>query len=164
MSAPASAQGAPRAQPRRPSRVPTTRPTRVPTGATVLPEINVTPLVDVVLVLLIVFMVIAPQLEHGERVELPSVARPDDAQKTASVDPVTLTLAASGALYLEREPVTPDALAARLTELHAVAPDRKVVLKADATAPYGKVRALFARVQRTGFPGCALLVEKQEKG
>lgn len=143
------------------SRVPMGRP---PASAPVVPEINVTPLVDVVLVLLIVFMVIAPQLEHGERVELPSVTRPDDAQKSASVDPVTVTLAASGAIYLEKEAVSLDDLEARLGDLHAAAPERKVVLKGDATAPYGKVRDLFSRVQKRGFPGCALLVEKKEKG
>ncbi len=145
---------------KKPSQVSLVRPAA---RATVLPEINVTPLVDVVLVLLIVFMVIAPQLEHGERVELPSVTRPDDAQKSASVDPVTLTLAASGALYLEKEPISAEALDGRLAELRAVSPERKVVLKGDATVPYGKVRALFGRVQRLGFPGCALLVEKQGK-
>ncbi len=136
---------------------------RPPAKAAVLPEINVTPLVDVVLVLLIVFMVIAPQLEHGERVELPSVTRPDDAQKSASMDPVTVTLAASGALYLEKELVSADDLEGRLAELHRASPERKVVLKGDATVPYGKVRSLFARVQKQGFPGCALLVEKKEK-
>ena len=145
---------------KKPSRVSMTRP---PARASVVPEINVTPLVDVVLVLLIVFMVIAPQLEHGERVELPSVTRPDDAQKTASVDPVTLTLASSGALYLEKEQVSAESLETRLSEVHAAAPERKVVLKGDATVPYGKVRSLFARVQKVGFPGCALLVEKKEK-
>ncbi|MFO0644396.1 MAG: biopolymer transporter ExbD [Polyangiaceae bacterium] len=143
------------------SRVPITRPRA---GATVSPEINVTPLVDVVLVLLIVFMVIAPQLEHGERVELPSVTQPDDAQKTASVDPVTVTLSAAGTLYVEKEPVSPEALEQKLAEVHAAAPERKVVLKGDSTAPYGKMRSLFARVQKVGFPGCALLVEKQEPG
>lgn len=160
MSAPTRRPGAGGGGARPPSRVPATRPAGRPT---VLPEINVTPLVDVVLVLLIVFMVIAPQLEHGERVELPSVTRPDDAQKKASVDPVVVTLTASGATYYEKEPVTAEALAERLAEVRAVAPDRKVVLKADATVPYGKVRALFARVQGLGFPGCALLVDKQEK-
>lgn len=145
---------------KKPSRVPITRP---PAKAAVLPEINVTPLVDVVLVLLIVFMVIAPQLEHGERVELPSVTRPDDAQKSASMDPVTVTLAASGVIYLEKEAVTADALEGKLAELHQASPERKVVLKGDATVPYGKVRSLFARVQKQGFPGCALLVEKKEK-
>lgn len=146
---------------KKPSLVPITRP---PARAAVLPEINVTPLVDVVLVLLIVFMVIAPQLEHGERVELPSVTRPDDAQKSASVDPVTVTLASSGVIYLEKEQISPEALDERLAALHATAPERKVVLKGDATVPYGKVRQLFSRVQKQGFPGCALLVEKKEKG
>jgi biopolymer transport protein ExbD/biopolymer transport protein TolR len=146
---------------KKPSLVPITRPAA---RASVLPEINVTPLVDVVLVLLIVFMVIAPQLEHGERVELPSVTKPDDAQKSASVDPVTVTLSSSGSLYVERELVSAETLDQKLAEVHAIAPERKVVLKGDSTVPYGKVRDVFARVQKVGFPGCALLVEKKEKG
>ena len=124
------------------------------------PEINVTPLVDVVLVLLIIFMVIAPALEHGERVELPSVAQPDKQQK-GKLDPVTVTVAASGTLYLEKEVVAADALPGRLAELHAREPDRRVVLKGDGTLDYAKVRDVFGIVQSAGFTGVSLQVQKR---
>src|SRR5262245_28110836 len=71
------------------------------------PEINVTPLVDVVLVLLIIFMVIAPQLEAGERVELPSVAHV--AQKS-QLEAVTVTVTSSGRYLVGNDAVEPDAL------------------------------------------------------
>lgn len=128
-----------------------------------VPEINVTPLVDVVLVLLIIFMVIAPALEHGERVELPAVSRPDKDQK-GKLDPITVTVAASGTLYLEKEAVTAEALPARLTELHAREPDRRVVLKGDGTLDYAKVRDVFAIVQNGGFAGVSLQVQKRGRG
>ncbi len=124
------------------------------------PDINVTPLVDVVLVLLIIFMVIAPALEHGERVELPGVQN-SDAQEKSKMDPITVTLGASGALFLEKEAVAETALAAKLDELHAQAPDRRVVLKGDSSIPYEKVRRLFALVQGRGFVGCSLQVSKK---
>ncbi len=127
------------------------------------PEINVTPLVDVVLVLLIIFMVIAPALEHGERVELPSVLNPDKQQK-GKLDPVTVTVAASGTLYLEKEALAADVLPGRLAELHAREPDRRVVLKGDGTLDYAKVRDVFTIVQNAGFTGVSLQVQKRGNG
>lgn len=128
-----------------------------------VPEINVTPLVDVVLVLLIIFMVIAPALEHGERVELPAVSQPDKQQK-GKLDPVTVTVAASGTLYLEKEVVPADALPGRLADLHAREPDRRVVLKGDGTLDYAKVREVFGIVQNAGFGGVSLQVQKKGNG
>ena len=125
------------------------------------PEINVTPLVDVVLVLLIIFMVIAPALEHGERVELPSILNPDPKPKS-KLDPVTVTLGATGNLYLEKEPVDRATLVARLDDLHRAEPDRKVVVKGHGSTSYAKVRQLFALVQERGFSGVSLQVQKKK--
>ncbi len=124
------------------------------------PEINVTPLVDVVLVLLIIFMVIAPSLEHGERVELPGVFSPDKEQK-GKLDPVTVTVGRSGAVYIEKTPITVEALPEQLAELHAREPERRVVLKGDGLASYQSVRDVFTVVQRAGFSGVSLQVEKR---
>lgn len=125
------------------------------------PDINVTPLVDVVLVLLIIFMVIAPALEHGERVELPGVLQPDKQQKS-KLDPVTVTVAQSGTVYIEKEPVDIATLPARLTGLHDSGPDRRVVLKGDGAVDYEKVRDLFTVVQNAGFSGVSLMVSKKK--
>ena len=125
-----------------------------------VPEINVTPLVDVVLVLLIIFMVIAPALEHGERVELPGIQQPDKEQK-GKLDPITVTVGRSGALYLEKTLTTVDALPAQLADIHAREPDRRVVLKGDGLLDYQKVRDVFLLVQNAGFSGVSLQVQKR---
>jgi len=125
------------------------------------PDINVTPLVDVVLVLLIIFMVIAPALEHGERVELPGILMPDKNQKS-KLDPVTVTVAQSGTIYVEKEPVEAAALPARLSALHESEPERRVVLKGDSAVDYQKVRDLFQTVQSAGFSGVSLMVSKKK--
>ncbi len=129
----------------------------------VTPDINVTPLVDVVLVLLIIFMVIAPALEHGERVELPGILQPDKDQK-GKLDPVTVTVAKSGTVYLEKAPTTIEGLPAQLADIHAREPDRRVVLKGDGALDYQKVRDVFAVVQNAGFPGVSLQVQKRGGG
>jgi biopolymer transport protein TolR len=125
------------------------------------PDINVTPLVDVVLVLLIIFMVIAPALEHGERVELPGVLMVDKNQKS-KLDPVTVTVAGSGTIYVEKEPVESAALPARLAAIHQAEPERRVVLKGDSAVDYQKVRDLFGVVQNAGFSGVSLMVSKKK--
>lgn len=124
------------------------------------PDINVTPLVDVVLVLLIIFMVIAPALEHGERVELPGIMQPDKNQK-GKLDPVTVTVGRGGNVYLEKAPTKLDILPAQLADIHAREPDRRVVLKGDGLADYQKVRDVFAIVQNAGFSGVSLQVQKR---
>jgi biopolymer transport protein TolR len=125
------------------------------------PDINVTPLVDVVLVLLIIFMVIAPALEHGERVELPGILMPDKTQKS-KLDPVTVTVAQSGTIYIEKEAVEASAITARLTAIHEAEPERRVVLKGDSAVDYQKVRDLFQTVQTAGFSGVSLMVSKKK--
>ena len=126
------------------------------------PDINVTPLVDVVLVLLIIFMVIAPEMEHGERVELPAITTPDDAPKP-KIEPVMVTISAAGNLFLEKEAIQDVAsLVQRLKAAHEAQPDRKIVVKGDASLPYSKLRALLAEVQTAGLPGVQLSVT--EKG
>jgi biopolymer transport protein ExbD len=119
------------------------------------PDINVTPLVDVVLVLLIIFMVIVPQMEAGASVKLPGVEHPDpttDAQHS----PLTVSLTKGGRLYLEKQPVERDRLIDLLKQAHAAAPSRRVVLKADKDVQYGHVRELFREAQQIGFPGISL--------
>jgi biopolymer transport protein ExbD/biopolymer transport protein TolR len=125
------------------------------------PDINVTPLVDVVLVLLIIFMVIAPALEHGERVELPGILMVDKNQKS-KLDPVTVTVGRGGSMFLEKEPIDAATLPARLGAIHQAEPDRRVVLKGDREVDYQKVRDLFGIVQNAGFAGVSLMVEKKK--
>lgn len=124
------------------------------------PEINVTPLVDVVLVLLIIFMVIAPQLEAGEHVELPSA---QNVAAKSEVDALTLTLTADGRWLLDREALPDDGLLARLRAAHEQQPDKRLVLKADRGAKYMHVRRMFEVVQTIGLRGVAFTVDSPER-
>ncbi len=126
------------------------------------PEINVTPLVDVVLVLLIIFMVIAPELEGGVRVELPGMSHPD--AKAKGLEPLTLTVAADGALYVDKTPTAPEALDALFAEVRAATPERRLMVKGDQTLSWRPLRDLFARGQKAGFPGVSLVVgDRQDR-
>ena len=124
------------------------------------PEINVTPLVDVVLVLLIIFMVIAPQLEAGEAVELPGIK---NVEEKAKLDAFTLTVTASGRYLLEKDIIEESALHASLVTAHEQKPDKRMVLKADRGVKYQKMRSLFAEAQDIGFSGVALMVDEKQK-
>lgn len=124
------------------------------------PDINVTPLVDVCLVLLIIFMVIAPQMENGERCELPGVTQVDKKSKS-KLDPITVTLGETGGLYLEKEAITLPVLEEKLKAIHEESSDRKVVLRGDASLPYAKVRDVFELARRIGFSGVSLAVGKR---
>ena len=124
--------------------------------ASLKPEINITPLVDVVLVLLIIFMVVAPQMEAGASVVLPSLSNPD--QGNGALEPTTVTLTQDGKLFFEKEELSEALLVEKLAKLHADKPSARVVLKADTGLAYGKVRAMFKRCQELGFPGASLQV------
>jgi len=124
-----------------------------------VPTINVTPLVDVVLVLLIIFMVIAPQLEAGERVELPGIMHVDQKSK---IEAMTLTITASGRYLLEKDSIEESQLASVLAAQHDKSPDKRVVIKGDRGVKYGKMRDVFAVAQKIGFIGVALMVDEKK--
>ncbi len=127
----------------------------------IVPEMNVTPLVDVVLVLLIIFMVVTPQIEAGASVDLPVAANPDKENK--ELKPTTVSLASNGAFYLDRKELKRDALMAELKALRAKDPDSPVVLKADKGVRYSEVRGVFKAMQDLGFPGINLQVIDRPK-
>jgi biopolymer transport protein TolR len=118
-------------------------------------EINVTPLVDVMLVLLIIFMVAAPLLVTGVAVDLPATqAKPLPADQ----EPISVTIDAKGQRFVGEEPLAPAAFAARLSALkEARGTDARVVIRADAALPYGQVAALLADVTGAGFTRVALV-------
>jgi biopolymer transport protein ExbD/biopolymer transport protein TolR len=123
---------------------------------------NVTPLVDVVLVLLIIFMVVAPRLEQDVQVELPSIFNPDpDVQ--AAADPLKVTVAHAGEYYIGEQKYDLDGAMEELKTVHITEPQRRLVLRADAKLTYGQVRELFGRAQEVGFPGIALMVGARHK-
>src|SRR5271157_3611069 len=99
-------------------------------------EINVTPMVDVMLVLLIIFMVAAPLMIAGVPVNLPQTAA---AKQNPPQKPLVITLAADAKLYVRNEEVRPEELEERLHVLHAIEGDAVAYVRADRTVPYGNV-------------------------
>lgn len=119
-------------------------------GRAPMAEINVTPLVDVMLVLLIVFMVTAPLLTAGVPVELPdsrAKALEQDAQQ------VTLSLDATGRLFIDNDQIAPGQLAGRLAGVPRDTEGKppQVVLRADRALDYGRVMAVMGELNRAGF-------------
>ena len=119
-------------------------------------DINVTPLVDVMLVLLIIFMVTAPLLKAGVPVELPeSRAKALDEDKTQ----VTVTVDRDGAVYIDNDPVAPGELADRLSAIQP-GPDGKlplVTLRADKVIDWGRAMAVMGELNRAGFTSISLV-------
>jgi biopolymer transport protein TolR len=119
-------------------------------------EINVTPLVDVVLVLLIIFMVTAPFLQGGLEIDLPKVA-------TRGLDVregLIVSVRANGEIALGNRVVAADRLEDGLAR--AGASRRPVYLKADRTVPYGTIVELIARMRRAGVASLGLVTQPQE--
>ncbi len=126
------------------------------------PDINVTPLVDVVLVLLIIFMVVAPRMDQDVPVDLPSVLNPDPEVEMA-MDPLKVSVAKAGEYYLNDQKYDLDGVIDVLNAEHAAEPLRRLVLRADAKLTYGQVRDILARSQKVGFPGLSLMVGERHR-
>ncbi len=120
---------------------------------------NVTPLVDVVLVLLIIFMVVIPMMEKGATVELPAIAHADEDPE--GPDPFTLSITEAGEMHLEEEQLGDESLAAALRAANEKEPQRKLLLRADQHVRYERARDLFRICQEIGFPGVSLRVNEQ---
>jgi biopolymer transport protein ExbD len=129
----------------------------------VKPEMNVTPLVDVVLVLLIIFMVILPATVSDLNVELPKIENPDE-QRDEEPEPYVLSVDADGRIYLDDYIVEKQKLADHLRAAAANDPTKKLVLVGDQRLTYGKVRDIMAVVQDVGFPGVNLRATKAAIG
>ena len=124
-------------------------------------DINVTPLVDVVLVLLIIFMVITPMLEKGAPAEVPRVAHPISA--TSSDDQVTITVDKNGDFFWEVESMSDVDLAQHLSAEYSRDRAKKIFVKGDVGAPYRRVRLVMKRIQEAGFTQVGLIT-KELKG
>jgi biopolymer transport protein TolR len=114
-------------------------------------DINVTPLVDVMLVLLVVFMVTAPLLVQSIPVELPRTT----ARRPAPAPHLSLSIDRTGRVYLERQPVALSALPDALHTQGGAAPD--VILEADRNVPFGSVAQVLALVQSAGIGNLSIV-------
>lgn len=120
----------------------------------VLSEMNVTPLVDVMLVLLVMFIVTASAVTTAVHVNLPktdSVAPPDAKQ------PIVLSVDRDGNYFLDKDKVSLDELKQRLVQIHQKTPNKAAQLQADKGVPYGKVGKAMAALQSSGIQKIAVL-------
>jgi biopolymer transport protein TolR len=124
-------------------------------------EINITPMVDVMLVLLIIFMITAPLLVAGVPVELPntSAARISQPKK-----PVIVSLGGDGSLYIRDEQVSQDTLIPKLQSLRSAEGDAVVYVRADKKRAYGEVMEILGRVGQSGYARVSLLSQPQQNG
>jgi biopolymer transport protein ExbD/biopolymer transport protein TolR len=111
-------------------------------------EINMTPLIDVMLVLLVIFMITAPLMSSSLPLDLPQT---DAAQPSGAETPFTLSVNPAGQAFVDDKPLSDEALSTELSQLAKRQPDAEVQLRADKTVPYGRVAELLGLVQKAGL-------------
>jgi biopolymer transport protein TolR len=119
-----------------------------------LADINVTPLVDVMLVLLIVFMITAPMLAAGMRVDLP---RATAAQPLGSKDPMIVTIAKDGTIYVGADEISPDQLVTSVRAKVGADLNRAIYVRGDRDVPYGRVVAVMDQLAANGMAKISLI-------
>ncbi len=129
-------------------------------------EINVVPYIDVMLVLLIIFMITAPLLSQGVKVDLPQV--PSKPLPAENKDPVIVSVDSEGNFYIsfgenQDSPVSPNDLVNRVGALLKYRPGIPVFVKGDRNVPYGRVVELMAILQGVGVPGIGMITEPPEQ-
>ena len=130
-------------------------------GPQPMSDINMTPLVDVMLVLVVIFILTAPLLASSIRLDLP---RTEGATPGGAPQFVTLAVDASGQAYLNDEPLTQSALVERLQRIGTERPDTEVQLRADATVPYGRVVEVMGAAQLAGLQRIGFVAEPRPAG
>lgn len=119
-------------------------------------EINVTPVVDVMLVLLIVFMVAAPLLTVGVPVDLPKTQA---APISGDTEPLTITINGKGEIYVQETLTEADALVPQLTAIAENGYEQRIFIRADSAIAYGQVMNVMGRLSAAGFSKVALVTE-----
>jgi len=117
-------------------------------GSEPMSDINMTPLVDVMLVLVVIFIITAPLLSSSIKLDLPKT---DAAKSQAGPQSVTLVVDKSGQAFLDDKPVNAAQLAAQLAAVAEQNPDTEVQLRADTTVPYGRVVEVMGAAQAAGL-------------
>ena len=130
-------------------------------GYVPMSEINVTPLVDVMLVLLVVFMITAPLLTAGVPVDLPKT----EASKMVGQDePLVITVNRDNELFLQETRVTLESLAARLRAITEIRRDTRIFIRADQGLAYGRVMEVMGALNLAGFSRVALVTDFRAAG
>ena len=133
-------------------------------GGKVNSNINVTPMVDVMLVLLIIFMVITPMLNNKVNVDLPTATAAVVMENANKEDAVMVAVTRDGKIFLGGDQITIDAMGATIASKLEKNPEKKVYLRADNRAMYGKVMDAIDGVRAAGVSDLGLLTEKRDDG
>jgi biopolymer transport protein TolR len=131
-------------------------------GAKVSSDINVTPMVDVMLVLLIIFMVITPMLQHGVSVDLAKVNNPTQMPDADKEDALIVAVMRGGDVFFGNDKIPVDQLTAKIKDRLANRPDKLVYVKADARAKFGSVVDVVDNVRAAGVDQLGLLTDQKK--
>jgi len=131
-------------------------------GGKVNSNINVTPMVDVMLVLLIIFMVITPMVQNKVAVTLPQTLTPEVMPDADKEDAVVVAVTRDGHTYLGAEQVALDDIGTKVTDKLTNKTSKEVYLRADARAPYGKVMDAIDAIRTAGVEQLGLLTDKKQ--
>jgi biopolymer transport protein TolR len=135
---------------------------RLGEGAKMQASINVTPLVDVVLVLLIIFMVMAPQMRKGPDVRLPKTEKPS--QQGDERGRILVSIDQAGAMWINDNQVAPEHFGDALRAAVAAESDPKVVIRGDAKLNFRQVREAIQAIEQVGFRGVGLIAKGHNSG
>jgi biopolymer transport protein TolR len=130
-------------------------------GRKAMSEINVTPMVDVMLVLLVIFMVTAPLITAGVDVDLPKASA---TQMTGQDEPLVVSLTKDGVVYIMDSEVDRDDLVAKLRAITENKQETRIFVKGDKAVDYGQVMDLMGRINEAGFSKVALIADLPDKG
>ncbi len=122
-------------------------------------DINVTPLVDVVLVLLIIFMVVTPMLQRGKDVKLPTAKKSAD-EKEQGADPVIISVTKDKKIFVEKDELADAQFEDKLREIFVKEPNKKVLLKGDESLVFDDVRKVMNLARNAGAKSVSLGVEE----
>jgi biopolymer transport protein TolR len=125
----------------------------------VMSEINITPMVDVMLVLLIIFMVAAPMMTAGVPLDLPSSAA---AALPNQADPITVGVTPDGAIFIDEDPVTEAQLTAELTARGVNGAEDRIFLRGDTSANYGAVMRVMGLLSAGGYTKIGLITQPEQ--
>jgi biopolymer transport protein TolR len=126
----------------------------------IMAEINVTPLVDVMLVLLVIFMVTAPMMQSGVQVNLPKA---DTRAMNQAEETVVVTVDKNGRIFVNKDEIPAADLRSRLSEMFANREKKEIFLKADAGVPYGEVVKAMADIKGAGIERLGMVTEPAQK-
>jgi len=126
-------------------------------------DINVTPMADIMLVLLIIFMITTPLLQTGVTVNLPRAKNPLDAPEADSKDAIVVALTREGRIYLQKTPISEDELIKYVTDRLTGEINKTMFLKADQSVSYGRVVQIVNQCRKAGVERIGLMAEKEKE-